>query len=215
MSKLALALALTTVCMFALGCGDSTVAPTTDGGPRDLGGDTGSPADLGGIGDGGMLVDANTLVDGGMLGDGGAIAVWEQFCTVDGPARSTRCGDTSTPVAMCRTDAACLIAVARPDVAAAIPACLSGRACGMSDDACYTAAGAGITPSAAATSFQTACLTKHTACGAGPSFPDDRCFVDILADAVMGELVTCLDSACAATGDCLTGVLNARAPGCF
>ena len=206
MSKLSLALSLTAVCTLALGCGDSTVAPATDGGPRDMT----SAADLGGGVDGGMASD------GGAGGDSGTAAPWEQYCTVDGPARATRCSETPSPVAECRSNAACVIGIGRADVAAAIPACLAALPCGMTDTACYTAAGAGFAPSAAATAFQTACLAKHTMCAAGPaSFGSDPCYFDFAPDPVVAEFTTCLGSACGAIDACFGAILDVRAPGCF
>ena len=212
--------------LLVVGCGDDDDTLVADAGSRDLGQDMASAADLGdGSRDlgGDSSLDLGASPDLGIAGDSGPaadagplLASWERLCAVDGPARATACGDTPDPVADCRAEAECLALVARPEIFAAIPACLSARACtAPSDDPCFSADGLGLTPTAVASAFRTDCLAKRSACPAGGGFGDDYCFSDIFTDEVIMNFDLCLDGTCAAASGCFDAVIEARAPGCF
>jgi len=203
--------------LLVVGCGDDADTLVADAGSRDLGQDMASAADLGDSSlDLGASPDLGTSGDSGPAADAGPLPVsWTQFCAVDGPARATTCGDAPDSVADCRAEAACLAQVTRPEVFAAIPACLSARACTSPDDPCFSAAGVGLTPTALASAFRTDCLAKRSACPPDEVFTDDYCFSDIATDEVIMNFDLCLDGTCAAASGCFDAVIEARAPGCF
>jgi hypothetical protein len=119
-------------------------------------------------------------------------AEWGQHC--DAFASCTDGRDA----AECKAEFPCLQALLRPDMLDKAVACEHARTCGTGDDACYSTEIQGITPSAAADSYESACNTKRTSCTAeNNSFADDYCVMaGMFKDSIIGSLQACLDQPC-------------------
>jgi hypothetical protein len=141
--------------------------------------------------------------------EGNSGAIWQQYCQAEAKRRAG-CGD-SFELESCLEDRPCLDAVYRSDVVEPLTRCLSGRACGQSDDPCFSQAGALHESDPAVAAYRTACLQRRDACQVEASFADDYCFnTGITLPVVQDELTQCLSRPCAEISDCLNGVLEGR-----
>jgi hypothetical protein len=136
-------------------------------------------------------------------------AIWEQYCQAE-VKRRAGCGDTFE-VESCLEERPCLDAVYRSDVIEPLTRCLSSRACGQSDDPCFSQAGALHESDPAVAAYKSACLERRDACGVEASFSDDYCFnTGLLLRAVQNELTACVSRPCAEISACLNDVLEGR-----
>ena len=127
-----------------------------------------------------------------------------EYCEVNAE-RATMCGQTlpANALQQCEDNFGPIFALVRSDARDPVIACVGGLACADSDDGCYVAAGLGLTPSDAATAFQSACTTRSEEC----EFSDDICFANILVDDVIADLDACLASECGEVRTCMGEVL--------
>jgi len=141
---------------------------------------------------------------------GGSGALWERYCHAEA-TRQAQCGQTHD-LQSCLDDRACIDGVYRPDVIDPLTRCLSERACGQGDDACFSRAAARHQSDPAVAAYQSACLQRRSECElSSQSFSDDYCFDTGLAlPAVQDELAQCLSRPCDQIEDCLGGVMEAR-----
>jgi hypothetical protein len=117
-------------------------------------------------------------------------------------ARNARCDGGTFNTDSCLQNERCTTSLMRPEALTNYQSCLTGRACGVSDDTCIaTAEGMFGTVS---TTFQMNCLARHTACNTmGMSFRDDYCGTyGVFTDAVRMRWAACLTRPCNEINDC-------------
>jgi hypothetical protein len=137
-------------------------------------------------------------------------AEWDQHCDAFAVCPDGR--DASA----CKAEFTCLDGALRADMLDKVAACQHARACGDGDDACYSLAAQGLTPSAVAMTFQNDCLAKRTTCTtAGTTFSDDFCYsAAMFDDSIISSMSSCLGGGCADVATCLEGALTTAVPAC-
>lgn len=130
--------------------------------------------------------------------------------------RDIDCGNETDPLAVCTAD--CVADTGdwlRADAFEAITDCIAALACGASDDPCLEE----CVPTAAHTSYETACRERFAACVETPSQLDGLCEVTpsqasgdgencLITPAIMSELTDCFAAGadCATMQNCLLAV---------
>ena len=125
--------------------------------------------------------------------------------------RAQRCAPEpakATPydTARCEREATCLAPALRAVVITAYYDCLSGRACGVSDDGCVTTAAQNNPATQTGNDFGTKCRDKYAACKAAKdkTFDDDNCFIGaLISDEVATNLTRCMEKSCAESKTCV------------
>ena len=116
----------------------------------------------------------------------------------------------------CKSMFPCIETVFRPDALAASVECQVDRACGTSDDPCFSPALLGIQDSPSAAGFRDDCLARKAQCDTEPvTFGDDYCTVaSMFRDSIITSLATCLARECGGVRDCFEGTVANADPTC-
>ena len=207
-----IAVLLSTALVLGSGCGDDDrPGGTTDGGGGTDSGGGGTDSGGGGTDGGGGGTDGGgTGTDsGGTDTDGGAGGAWETYCTVDGPARDTRCMGGGFDVTECQESGACLETIFIDGILDDVAACLGARDCGESDDPCYSPETHGLSASPAATAYGSDCNARRGSCAAGTAFSDDFCFPGLASNETIGRMDACLELPdCGEVRSCLIDIVT-------
>jgi hypothetical protein len=110
----------------------------------------------------------------------------------------------------CQRDSACYGKLFRKEAQAGVVDCLTSRACGANDDACFAQGAAPFIKAPAFVRFRDACSAKVLGCGGTASAVRDNC-ADVLAlasDEFLETLQPCLRTSCDAVSSCLTKSLQ-------
>jgi hypothetical protein len=190
----------------AYGCsGDDDAIPSDDAGVAD--GTTGT--DGGGGTDAGGGSDAS---DAGPQPD----ATGNDATTTDSgycqrlAARAATCDSGAVNDPECHMEEACFDAVLRPAANAPYKGCVTGRACGVSDDTCVVSAAAPFLDAGPYQAYESDCTAKLTACQAQDAgFSDDNCSAvqaALVNDGVFGRLQGCITQACPLVKGCVGAI---------
>lgn len=174
------------------GTADDTAFPE-DGGSSDstTGTDAGKP---------------DSASDAGLPGNDAAALSDSSYCQAL-ETRASVCDSGVVNDSKCHVEEACLNNVIRPAANAAYKNCVTGRACGVSDDMCVVEAGAPYLDAGPYDTYQNNCIAKQTTClGQDAGFAVDNCSgvqAALVNDGAFGRLQGCIMQACPLVKSCI------------
>jgi hypothetical protein len=135
-------------------------------------------------------------------------ADWDAHCDT-----FASCPQNPRDAAECKAEYPCREALMRAEALDRMTACERDRACGTSDDGCYTSLLEGVEATSVAEQFRGDCLAKQASCtGSGGTFSEDDCIgAKLDKDSIVQNMAACLDSACPDIRDCLHAAETAPA----
>lgn len=142
------------------------------------------------------------------VGDSGSTTYDAAALCAQLEARDTSC-DAGTSATGCQW-LTCYGTMMNTADALELAQCISTRACGVSDDSCFSAAGQKYASDPASQAFQTSCFDKRLGCKeAGTGFSDDYCpgyFYGMMKD--KSAMDGCLLQPCEQVASCFKAIVS-------